>query len=183
MTLLFKGVHYHHCHYFYLTQSMITNDLLVVSTLTHFMTPCEPGSKFTHGSDHYWLAIGYSSALAHFTTPCELALWLHATYILFMFFIPSKNAPFFIGWFLSFYWCYMHRHTEMYLRLFNCLPETLLPLLSKSHSHSKKKKYKNNVVSNILECVVMGKDCKKRINLIIHEICFDVFFVDSYSPV
>ncbi len=43
----------------------------------------------------------------------------------------------------------MHRHTEGDLKGFKCLSEMLLPLLSKSHSHSKK--YKNNVVGNILD--------------------------------
>ncbi len=97
--------------------------------------PCEPGLKFTCGSDHYWLTSGTGSALVQLMTPCEPSFMvtcnLYFVYGLRLF----KKWNFFNWWFLSFHWCYMHRHAEGDLRGFICLPETILLRLNKSHSN------------------------------------------------
>ncbi len=97
-----------------------TNDLLVGGALAHFTTPHEPG----------------------FVVTCNLYFidGLH----------PFKKWNFFIGKFLSFYWCYLHRHTVGDMRGFKCLPKRFPSSLVNPPPIQKRKLWKN-VVSNVLE--------------------------------
>ncbi len=98
----------------------------------------------------------------------------------FVYCLHLKKWNFLIRWFLSFYCCYIHRHTEGDLRGFKYLPETLLSLFTKSLSHSRKN-YKNNLVSDLLDFHLEALVPHKTVSLCLWLYAIYILLVVLYS--